>query len=215
MMRRSLVAFVGVVTVCAARGVAGPEAEPSSTAWQLDFAFADPQRLTVQVPGAAEPSVFWYVLFTVTNRTGRDVEFFPSFRLVTDTLTVVDGGAEVSPTVYEQIAERHKSEYPFLAPPWRVTGPLLQGEENSRSSVAVFSRIDPEASRFTLYVSGLSGDIKRTVNPAFDASKPEGETNPRFFVLRRTLAIEYALPGDEESVLTAAPIRRNRFWTMR
>lgn len=215
MKRRSLLAFVGMVTVCAARGMAAPEAEPSSTAWQLDFTFADPQRLTVQLPGATEPSVYWYVLFTVTNRTGRDVEFYPSFRLVTDTLTVVDGGSDVSPTVYEQIGERHKSEYPFLAPPWKVTGPLLQGEENSRSSVAVFSKIDTEASSFTLYVGGLSGDIRRTVNPAFDASKPESTSNTRFFVLRRTLAIEYALPGDEQSVLTVAPVRRNRFWTMR
>ena len=83
-------------------------ASVGSTAWQLDVKFLDPQRITLKLPGDAEPTTFWYVLFEVTNHTGRDVQFYPSFRLVTSTLHVVEGGANISPNVYDAIAARQR-----------------------------------------------------------------------------------------------------------
>ena len=87
--------------------VAGPEPDPASPHWQLGLSFHDPQRITVQMPGEPEPTTFWYLLFTVTNDTGTDVQFYPSFRLVTDTLESVEGGANVVPAVYDAIAFLH------------------------------------------------------------------------------------------------------------
>jgi hypothetical protein len=187
----------------------------AATAWRLDVKFHDPQRISFRLPGDGHETTFWYVLYEVTNNTRRDVMFYPSFRLVTDTLQVVEGGAEVSPSVYDRIAARHKREFPFLAPPTKVTGRLLQGEENARASVAVFRMFDREASRFTVYGSGFSGEIRRIANPSFSAGAQESEKNPRFFLLRRTLAISYDLPGDPTTRWRAKPIRRNREWVMR
>lgn len=194
---------------------AAPKAEVASTRWQLDFAFQDPQRFVIQLPGQNEPATYWYVLYTVTNRTGRDIQFFPSFRLVTNTLAVVEAGDEVSPSVYHAILERHRPEFPFITPPHKVLGPLLQGEENARTTVAVFKDFDPESSAFTIYVGGLSGEMTRVPNPAFDANRPESDDNPRSFTLRRTLAVDYDFPGDTISRHTAQPVRRNREWIMR
>ena len=183
--------------------------------WRLDVKFHDPQRITFRLPGDTHETTFWYLLYEVNNSTGRDVEFFPSFRLVTDTLQVVTAGDDISPSVYDAIAARHKREFPFFAPPTKVTGQLLQGRENARASAAVFRMFDKEASAFTVYGAGFSGDMDRVPNPSFDTTKEESEANPRFFMLRGTLALVYDLPGDAETRQRAKPIRRTRKWVMR
>lgn len=186
-----------------------------ATRWQLDFTFHDPERITVQSPGCAAPETYWYMLYRVTNNTGADVQFYPSFRLVTDTLTVVDGGDGVGTHVYEAIARRHEKDVPFFAMPTKVSGLLLQGEENARTSAVVFRNFDPDANGFTIFVSGLSGVVDRIPNPKFDTTHDESPENPRFFVLRQTLALHYDLPGDLSSRIEAKPVRRNREWVMR
>ena len=196
-------------------GVAQAGPEVSATDARLDFTFSDPQRIAVTLPGAERPTTYWYLLYVVTNRTGSDLEFYPTFELVTDTLKVVEGGAEIHPAVYDAIAARHKKEHPFFAPPWKVMGKLLQGEDNARSSAVVFREFDPEADGFTVYVSGLSSHLERVVNPGFDASAPESDENPRFFILRQTLAVGYELPGDPETRGEVRPVRRSRNWVMR
>jgi len=192
-----------------------PTPSVSGAPWQLDFEFHDPQRITVRLPGDARETTYWYLLYQVTNNTGVDVQFYPSFRLVTDSLQVIDGGAEVSPRVYDAVAARHKGDYPFFSPPNKVSGLLLQGAENARSSAVVFRTFDESADSFTIHVSGLSGAIERIPNPVFNNQAPETEENPRFFILRKTLAITYEIPGDPGSRSRAVPVRRNREWVMR
>ncbi len=196
-------------------GLGAPRAGTSTTSWQLEVKFHDPQRIMLRLPGDHHETTLWYLLYEVTNHTGRDVEFYPSFRLVTATLKVVEGGANISPSVYDAIAARHKLEFPFLALPTKVTGRLLQGVENARASAAVFRMFDKEAGSFTIYGAGFSGKIERTPNPAFDRKRKESAGNRRFLVLRRTLAIRYDLPGDPDTRWRATPVRRMREWVMR
>ena len=203
------------IAAAATPAVAASRAGLASTKWQLDLRFQDPQRITVRLPGDEADSVFWYVVYEVVNNTGRDLQFYPSFKFVTNTLRVIESGVEVSPTVAELIAERHRTDFPFFTRPNKVSGLLLQGEENARASVAVFRPFDPEASSFTLFASGLSGESDRIPNPAYNAARPETQDNAPYFVLRRTLAIVYDLPGDPDTRRIATPIRRNREWVMR
>lgn len=204
-----------ILAVLAAGDLWGaPAAEPFPRTWQLEFSFYDPQRIRLRVPGDSGETTYWYMLYRVSNHTGREVQFYPSFRLVTDTLREIEGGAEIHPVVYDAIFARHKKEFPFLSPPGGVTGLLLQGEENARSSVAVFREFDPEASSFTILVSGLSGDVIRVPSPGFNPKEPESSVNVRSFLLRRTLAIRYDVPGDVNTTPQAVPVRRNREWVM-
>lgn len=216
-MRSQLIPGASLVVgaVFGVAGFAAPRATGGANTWQLDVSFHDPQRLTLRLPGDRKETTFWYMLYEVTNNTGRDRQFYPSVRLVTDTLQVVEAGADIHPMVYDVIAARHKQEFPFFAPPTKVTGLSLQGKQNARASAAVFGDFDRQASNFTIYASGFSGEVHRVANPAFAVNRTESEGNPRFFTLRRALAITYDLPGDPSTRDRATPIRRTREWVMR
>jgi len=210
--------FRPILSVCALLGLAaaawaGPRAGLVSSAWQLEFEFTDPQLLTVQVPGEPHPRTYWYMMYRVINRTGQDVDFNPSFRLVTDTLNVRIGGENVHPAVYDRIAANNKKDFPFFTPPFKMGGKLLQGVENSRSSAIVFEPFDPKADSFRIYVTGLSGELVRDPNAAYDPSQKESEENPRWFLLQRTLEITYSIPGDEQT--RGTPLRKDRRWVLR
>lgn len=206
----ALAAFAGLE--CALL-YAAPQAGLISPSWELDVEFMDPQRITISTPAGNQ--TYWYVLYRVINRTGKDVKFLPSFRIVTNTLKVVDAGDGVHPTAYDAIASRHRVDFPNFAPPAKVTGLILQGLANARESAAVFKTFDPEASSFKVYMGGFAGEKVRVNNTAFDPNKEESESNSRFFLVQRTLEISYDLPGDSQTRAYARPIRRDRQWVMR
>ncbi len=212
--RLALVVFSIAMSSVAVRAWAAPKAGFVGRSWELDVEFADPQRITVPTADGGEET-YWYVVYRVTNRTGQDVAFFPSFRIVTNTLRVVDAGDGVHPFVYDRIAAMLRKQFPFFAPPAKITGTLLQGRENARESAAVFKTFDPQASSFTLYMSGFAGHVDRQRNPAFDPNKPVSDENARSFLFRRTLSVVYDLPGDPQTRAFARPIRRSREWVMR
>ncbi len=204
---------MAIVAAGLADGAPKPSAAPR--AWQLDFEFHDPGRIEVTLPGHNQPTVYWYLLYSVVNETGRDIEFYPTFDLVTDDLEVIEGGSGVHPAVYAAIGERYAKLYPFFVHPRQAGGTLQQGEDHKRTSAIALPDFDPHASRFTVFVGGLSGEMTRVPNPTFDPEQPESDNNPRVFVLRKTLAVTYELPGDAESRNLAIPSRVQREWVMR
>ncbi len=215
---KKYVCIISVASLFVAGSVvleAAPKPRTSAVHWQLGFEFHDLQRIEVVLPGDEKPTSFWYLLYTVTNESGQEVEFYPSFELVTDTLQVVTGGDRISPVVYDLVLARHKKAYPFLCEPMKASGRLLQGIDNARTSVAVFNDFDRQSNSVTLYVGGLSGETARVANPGYDAKKPEGHDNKQFFALRKTLAIEYDVPGDPETRRDANAVRRGQGWVMR
>lgn len=183
--------------------------------WELTFRYRDPQRVSVFLPDKPEPVVYWYMLYTIENNTDREVDFYPKFELVTDTLRVLPSEIRVSPEAFKAICRR--SGEPLLVTPEKAVGRLLRGKDRARHSVAIWRDFDPKAKAFTIYVSGLSGEITRLRNPAFDPAKPQSETNKRYFILRKTLDIPYKLPGSESTRSHAIPERvlDGQKWIMR
>ncbi len=206
-----------LVCFCASASATAQVLEPSRApvSWELKFSFSDPQRIALTLPGSNQPTTYWYMLYTVENDTDRDVPFYATAELVTASIQVIKGGEQISPTVYDAIKARHKITHPFMIDPSRVSGTLLQGEDNAKTSMVVFRQFNYEDNAFSIYFSGLSGEIKQQPNPSFDASQPESKKNPRTFTLRKTLEIKYELPGDETTRKLAKPIRRERRWVMR
>ncbi len=209
--------ILSIVLVGSLTGLVAAVPKPASAvrSWQLEFQFHDPARISVTLPGDVQPTTYWYLLYTVLNNTGQEVDFLPTIDLVTDTMRVVEGGGGIHPEVYEAIKARHQRQYPFFVLPSQAYGTLRQGEDNRRTSAIAFRDFDPEASSFVAYVAGLSGEMARVANPAFDPDRAESDKNRRAFVLRKTLAVTYLLPGDPESRNLTLPIRAKREWMMR
>ncbi len=195
-----------------AAGYGALEPADAPVSWDLKFDFYDIQRIALTLPGDPTPTVFWYLLYTVQNDTGRDVDYYPFLELVTDTAKVYPSDIGVSPLVFNAIKRRHKATHPFLADSVRIVGRLLQGEDNAKEGVAIWPQFDIKANQFTVYVSGLSGETKIVENLSYEPSLPQTQVrrlpdgteidepvNPRYFVLRKTLAIRYALPGDTKT----------------
>lgn len=214
-MRAVLSILVLAGVALGGEGGSAPKPSTVSKAWEVEYAFHDPQRISLLLPGDDRETTFWYVLYTVTNNAGREVPFYPTFDIVTDSLTVIEGGDSISPTVYDSIKARHSKAYPFFAYPSEMFGPLLQGEDNARTSAIAFVPPDPEVNRFTVYTGGLSGEIVKVRNLGFDKKRPESAGNPRFYTLRKTLAVSYDIPGDVRTRRQADPVRGKREWVMR
>lgn len=192
-----------------------PAPAVASGAWNLIFKFHDPQRLSLVEPGQASPVMYWYVLYTVENNTGREVQFYPEFEIVTDTLKAFPGDRDVSPGAYQAVA--HRANDSALLPPEKIAGRILVGKERARHGVAIWRDFDPRAKAFTLFVSGLTGETARWRNPAFDGEKPEGPKNKKYFLLRKTLSVPYVLGSSEAMRSTAVPTRQpdKQTWVMR
>ena len=203
----------------------GPEPAATQVSWELEFKFLDPQRIEVQLPDSDTPTVYWYMVYTVTNPDRRSRRFHPTFQLVTDDLQVIDTDMGISKLVFDQIKERHRKTHKYLVHPTKALGALLTGDDNARESVAIWRQVDLSINNFKIYVAGLSGETRFMPNPAYDSTKPEEvvdpqtgvkrRVNPKHFALRKTLEIRYNLPGSPSARPLAEPERCQTRWVMR
>lgn len=206
------------------RAAAGREARKPAglpIAWEFELKFEDPKRIDVG------GTTYWYVLYTATNTSDTTQRFFPQFEIVTDKLHVFHTDMGISPAVFDAIYQRHKGLYRYLVPPSQAIGNVKAGEDNAIESVAIWRDVDLDANAFSIFVTGLSGETRLAPNPVFDPSKPESVkrtiggleveevVNPRYFTLRKTLQIEYGLPGSPDARKSAAVERREARWIMR
>lgn len=207
----------------------GPEPSPSQVTWELDFEFQPPRRVHVQLKGEKEPVSYWYMLYTVTNESPRTQRFFPMFQLVSDDLQVHVTDLGISPQVFQVIRERHRRTHPYLVSPTQAIGDIRSGDDNAIESVAIWRADIVPGKQFTVYIGGLSGETKSLPNPSYDPSKPESVdqrdekgrpmkkiVNPRRFTLRKTLQLNYILPGSvagQRALLS--PELSSKSWIMR
>ncbi len=175
--------------------------------WTLDFKYAHPEPIVVLSP-QGERQVYWYVVYTVVNRSKEDHLFAPSFTLVTDMASVHKAG--IHPRVLAEIKKRRK--VPFLQSPGKMYGKVRQGPDNARTSVAIFPPIDRQTDAFTILVGGLSGEYVERPRPGAPEDAPPEEKVVR---LRKTLALEYKLPGDEWWLNLDKPLFKAKKWTWR
>jgi hypothetical protein len=210
------------------------EPQPSATpvAWELSI---QPDSLMkISVDSGKGPAVYWYLIYTVTNNSGQDVDFHPDIVRVCEIenetpedramaqpdtapkILVEPAIVGVDARVFQAIADRHARTYPFLVTPVKAIDRLLQGKDNARTSVAVFSDLDPRINRFTIYFGGLSGERLTRPNPKYDPRRPSADKeNPKLFVLQKTLAMPFTLPGDTKTRRAATPVLGRMNWVMR
>ncbi|MGQ9591713.1 MAG: hypothetical protein ACUVYA_15625 [Planctomycetota bacterium] len=157
-------------------------------------ALADPSKK----PGReASERVYWYFVYTLHNSSSTDRDVFVNVSAVSDgKRTYADS---YLPHIEKGIERREKGplwgktdEFELLSkrdpkdPKYHyVTLPA----KGTRNCVAVFSPIDPNASKITIRVTGLSNEILRL-------KKEDGAEE----LQDRVLEIRYVRPGDEYAV---------------
>jgi hypothetical protein len=124
--------------------------------WRVDMTHGTPQPIQVTLPGENSPTLFWYMTYTVTNNTGKDIMFAPVLSLYTSTGKTVRSGQGVSPVVFTKIKTLLNN--PLLQNNATIAGKLLQGKDRAKDGVVIFRNFDPKATGFTIFFSGLSGE---------------------------------------------------------
>jgi hypothetical protein len=168
-----LLALVPALSLAVAQSV-GPynerEVKPQTNVqdrddiWVLDFRFKDPRIITVDIPGRGK-KVVWYLWYQVLNyETATNKEphtFIPDFELVTHDIPGVYHD-QVLPKVQEAI-RRVEDPTGYLDIKNSVTItlnpiPLSKRDAVPRpvTGVATWDDINPDANRFSIFVSGLS-----------------------------------------------------------
>ncbi len=194
--------------------------------WQFRFYFKEPRSIMVKMPGSKKPRLFWYIKFTIINRTGGSRPFDPEFQLYTETGQLLSAGEGFNSTpVYDKIKKIINN--PLLVDLNTATGKILQGEDNAVESVAIFKDFDPKAGLFDVFIGGLSGETAKIKLPnpikirkeiPFDPEKKTDASEvveTEEIILSKTLRLTYKI-GSQAKDRQGAPLRfLGKEWVMR
>ena len=182
---RSPIAFLRAVVAALAIVVAagGALAYPSPAAvpyrWELAFRPGD-FRLYVD---PIDDAPYWYFHYTVTNRTGSDQVWAPSFVLFTDAGEILHSGRGVPTRVEETLRDLLGNA--LLEPQNEAIGDLRQGREHEKDGLVVWAAGTTDVNEIAMFIGGLSGETVRVRNPV------SGDG----VILRKTLERNCLIPG--------------------
>ncbi len=179
-MRILIRAAVPAVLVAVAVASGYPRPAPVPPRWELEFQAGD---LRLYVDPVTEQA-FWYFTYQVTNRTGREQVWAPSFTLFNDAGQIIASGRGVPSRVVDDIKAMLAS--PFLETQHEIIGEIFHGREHARDGLVVWLADELDVNEISMFIGGLSGEAVPVKNPA------TGEE----VVLRKTLERDYLVPGD-------------------
>jgi hypothetical protein len=190
-MKKLLISCVIAMSFLAGLAVAAPEPalvdKPGD--WTLDVRYDNPQQIILDGAGHQR---FWYIILTLTNKSGKDVDFYPDCTLVTNTLQTVGAEKGVSAVLFDRLKTRHKSKYPFLELLENAGNKILQGADNAKDIAVIWPDFDPNAKSVDIFIAGLSNQTVEVDHP----SQKDGDGKPVKIFLRKTLQLTYSISGD-------------------
>lgn len=197
-----LAALPTAVLLAPTPAIAAPEPEPVPRRWQLQIVPGDLRMASVDIPGEGARA-FFYLTYTVTNNTGEDRNFAPSFELATDRGEIIRSGRDVPRYASEAIRASLKND--LIRDEIAVQGLLLQGEENAREGFVVWPANDLKADEYTIFAAGFSGETKTLQRP----------DNGEKVVLRKCLMLRHDAPGQLDPSTGQALHRTSTRWILR
>jgi hypothetical protein len=164
--------------------------KPDSKIWVLDFKFNAPRLITVDIPGRGR-KLCWYLKYQVINNTKEPITFYPDFELVTIDKPGVFRDQVLS-KVQEAIAQiEDPTGYLELHNSVTIAGkPIPPSKPNANphavNGVAIWDDVNPDANRFSIFVSGLSNGWSLAEIP------PDNKQ----IIRRKTLQLNFKRIGD-------------------
>lgn len=201
-MRNTVLLAFGVGLIAAAVWASRiPEPSAFPVSWQLDFENAIPKRIVVAAPNQTTPTAYWYMTYTVTNRSGEERQFLPAFDLLSEEGKLIRSDQNIPLAVFQRIRQVEGKK--FLEQQNQLTGVVRLGEDQARDGVAIWPEPKPEMGKFTIFVAGLSGEeiaLERKDGAYVRVTSMEGlsaEQRAALQILRKTLQLKFFVNGDE------------------
>ncbi|HUT29441.1 MAG TPA: hypothetical protein VMX13_06595 [Sedimentisphaerales bacterium] len=179
--------------------------------WTLDVKFEHPQLMPVRLAGEGKMQWYWYTIFTLTNRTNEDVDFYPQCELMTDTFEIVPAGRGVPAEVFDRVKKRHATKYLFLEPLEKAGNEILQGDDNTKEVAIIWADFDTHAKSMKLFITGLSNETAVVDHPV----ARDADGRPVKVYLRKTLELDYALGGEPRLRSDIKVTYTGKQWVMR
>lgn len=166
-----------------------PNIQDKDDIWVLEFRFKDPRLITVDIPGRGRRLV-WYMWYQVINNTGKPRTFIPDFELVTLDKPGVYAD-QVLPKAQEAISRLEdptghldiKNSVTIASEPIPLSKP--DAFPKTVTGVAMWDNVNPETTRFSIFVTGLSNGW----------SVVDGPDNKEI-IRRKTLQLNFKRVGD-------------------
>lgn len=195
--------MAALTTLGAAGSLAmAPEPDPVPQRWELQVDTGDLRLTTIDVPNVG-PRKYYFMTYRVTNNSGKDLLFAPAFEMSDGEGGITRSGRDVPLTVTQTLLAQTQNV--FIQDQISIIGELLQGAENARDGLVIWPANNLSPDEVVVYAAGFSGETA-TVNGS------DGKTK---FVLRKTLRLDYAPPGDLSGVATRGLGLKGRNWIMR
>jgi hypothetical protein len=189
-------------------GYPKPSVYPVS--WELKFDHSKAKRIVVQVPGSSVPQAYWYMTYTVSNPTDQEQTFLPEFEMLSRDGKVIRSDNNISPKVLDAIKARERNN--ALQGSLQIAGPLRIGEDQAKDGVAIWPEPDTRMGTFSIFISGLSGEIAELKD---DNGQPIKDKDGQPIILRKTLDATYQVPGDELYPSEDVVNEKSEEWVMR
>lgn len=180
-----LAALVGTIPA-AVHAKQYPEPSIYPISWELTFKHKQPRRIVVGT------TAYWYLPYTVINKTGQEQVFRPEFEMVTNEGKRILSDHDIPAEVFQKIKNVEGNR--FLQPATEVAGTIHVGEDQAKDGVAIWKEPEARMGSFTIFVGGLSGEF---VILKDDQGKPLTDADNKPVILRKTLKLDYAVYGDE------------------
>ena len=201
--------FFSLIT-CVSFAAPEPAIIPGPRDWTLDVTFEHPEQIVVRTE-QGKSLRFWYTIVTLTNESGRDVDFFPNCELMADTFHILPAGKSTPTGVFEGIKRRHQRKYPFLEALDKAGNKMLEGEDNAKDIAVIWPDFDEKVKNIKVFISGLSNETAAIDHPV---AKDAGGKAVKVY-LRKTLELSYSVSGDPALRSYAKLSYKGKRWIMR
>lgn len=187
-----------------------PEPSKYPVSWELKFEYDAPRRVVVEIPGAPIPKAYWYMTYTVTNKTDTEQEFLPVFTLVAKDGKAIRSDKGVPKAVFDKIKSRSGNK--LLESPIKVASTILVGDDEAKDGVAIWEEPDAEMGSFSIFIGGLSGEHAQLTD---SKNEPVKDKDGKPVILFKTLQLDYTISGDEVYPGIDPVDKTHQRWVMR
>ena len=209
-MKKNLLFLLLALTAINAMAAPRPAMVPLPGIWTLDTEFEN-LRPIIWSPKGSSPQRYWYMILSLTNNSPQTVPFYPSIELMTDTFCIVQADDFPSAAIFQSIKLANQGKYPFLVSYDDIENSIKRGSDNTLDFAVIFRDFDPKAKSISVFIAGLSNETVTIEHP----TEKDSSGNPIKVRLRKTLEINYKVPGDNTAKSSRSLVFESVEWVMR